>query len=79
MGIAQDTLDRYAALKKFVVVIGGSLNADSRKWKEFSSSHANLILELTQLDAKLTQLQHLDDSVSDANEQKLQKLKVKIW
>lgn len=81
LSLVQDILDRYSALKKFVVRLNGRIEDDSLKWKEFLSSHSSLILKLSQLDAKLTQIQHLDDAkagdTEDANKLKLEKLLVR--
>lgn len=82
MNVVQETLDRYKALKEFVIRLVAKLDGDVVKWREFSSAHGSLILQLSQLDAKLTQIQHLDDAgAGDANETnriKLEKLSVRF-
>lgn len=82
LDIVQQTLDRYTALKEFVIRLNVKMEESSIKWKEFLSAHGNLILQLSQLDAKLTQLQHLDgtgDDESQDNKVKLEKLLVWIF
>lgn len=77
--VAQETLSRFENLKLSMNRLLKSLDVDLCRWKKYESAHSDLILRLSQLDAKLTQLQHLDESNKDSDklsEEKLQKLSV---
>lgn len=76
--IALELLNRFVDLKTSIAKLLNKLNADLQLYKKFQSYHANLILRLSQLDAKLTQLQHLNETSSSSNsvEDKLNKLMV---
>ena len=76
---AGETLSRFANLKLAMYRLLKSLDVDLSRWKKYESAHSNLVLKLSQFDAKLTQLQHLDESDKEAEklfEEKLQKLSV---
>lgn len=77
--VAQETLGRFENLKLTLNRLLKSLNVDLSRWKKYESAHSDLVLRLSQFDAKLTQLQHLDESNIDPAklyEEKLQKLSV---
>lgn len=76
--IALELLNRFVDLRTSIAKLLNRLNADLQLYKKFQSYHANLILRLSQLDAKLTQLQHLNETSSSSNtvEDKLNKLMV---
>lgn len=70
-----DLLERFNALRNAVLKWRDAVDDDVRMRREFESGHASLILNLTQLNAKLTQLQHLDDTKM---ENRFAKFKVRI-
>lgn len=81
LAVVQETLGRFENLKLSMKKLLKSLDVDLSRWKKYESAHSDLVLRLSQFDAKLTQLQHLDKSNEEPEklfEEKLQKLSVSI-
>lgn len=56
---AKNALVRYNALSIRALDILGSLNMDTKMYREFINTHGKAIVSLTQIDAELTKAQHL--------------------
>ena len=74
---AQTMLTRYRALVPKALDIIGMLNMDMKTYREFINHHGRAVVSLTQIDAELTQLQHLTKpSLADNPEEQLRQLQV---
>lgn len=62
-------LDRWQALKPRAESIISALKREQKAYREFITAHGSAVVGLTQVDVKLTQVQHLEQKVSTRRRQ----------